>query len=237
MGLLILTAIFVFLRRRRRREENIMPYSPVETRRSPGGVLTHELPPMRTVTPLIWPQHQSRASIESTVSVHDAGRQPVGSSNSEVVTNPFEPVPTAHRLVDVASVRSSRNSFPSNPFEDNANTFIAGYQKQGSLGTADMVSGSRREGENSVVTASSSATVMGYAQANHNRHLSYASTDCPYPVLEPTSPARHISIKSGLSYATIDPERAAKLQAQPQLARYSAISSTSSSGINVGYAI
>jgi hypothetical protein len=234
--LLIIAVIFFSLRKCRRGARNDVLYGPVAPRgSSPGEVQAREIPPIRTVTPLLWPQDLPHASNESLAPVPDDGRGIVGSSNGEVVTNPFKPTPSTHKLVDVDSVRSSRNSRVSNPFEDTADSYLAGYPRHASFDAAGLESGTLRDGQNGGGTTFSPATVsmMAQAQANHGRHLSNASTDCLYPVLEPNSPMRRVSVRSELSYATLDPERVANLHAQQPLTRHSSTSSTSSSSMNV----
>jgi hypothetical protein len=216
---LIIAAILFFLRRRRRSPRNYVLGGPVVPRGSlPGEILTRELPPIRAVTPMLWPQSLPFASNRSLAPVSDAGRGIVGSSNGEVATNPFTPTPPTHKLVDVESVRSSRNSRVSNPFEDNANSYLAEYPSHSSFGA---------------VFSLAVANMVAPAQANHGRNLSNASTDCPYPVLEPNSPRRRISVRSELSYATLNPERVVNPQVQQPLTRYPSISSISSGSVNV----
>lgn len=252
--LLILAAAFCFLRIRRRRTRNVVDvvYSPIEPSGSPSDVegQTRQLPPIRTITPLAWPIDLSRPPHLPETSARDADN--AGPSRPvEIVSNPFEPVAftsSSHKLVDVASVKSSRSlhSDDGNPFEDGANQYWSRDSGDSSLDAAypesEMLHIDGGLGRSSSTTVTEQRAQIDHeqkAQVDHARHLSMTS-DCPYPVLEPDSQERprHLSVKSmksGLSYATLDPDWVKRMQDQ-HLSRTSS-ASTSSSVVNVSNTI
>lgn len=233
--LLILVAIICFLRRRKRANRNgvDMPYSPIDRAAYPqeleGQLETHQLPPIRTTTPLTWPVHPSPPSEPPNTSANNDVGDAKPMQGAEPTSNPFEDVHTTStiKLVDVASVKSSTSlqSDGGNPFEDNANQYWSRDSGGSCFDAAYPESEMLHMDDNPDRASSTTVTEQG-ARTNHLKSLSMTS-DCPYPVLEPDTqqPFRNMSMKSGLSYATLDPERVKQLQ--DQLSRASSTSSFS----------
>ncbi len=229
--LLILVAVFCFLRKRRRArsDSDHVPYSPVEPRESPDTVDTEEvrqLPPIRTITPLAWPVNTSRTPTPHADTtdddIGDARQLPaVGGSN-----NPFRTPSngsSSTKLVDAPSVRLSRSLH-----SDESNL----------LGVHNNQYWSRASSGSSLDAAYPESEMLGHDRTSSTTTAEMVPTDnlsaishCPYPVLEPDAEKlpRHLSVKSELSYATLTPEQMKRME--NRLSRTS--SSSSARVVNV----
>lgn len=240
--LLILVAALCFLRRRKRARSssNRVPYSPVERGDSPEIEETSQLPPIRTTTPLTWPVNLSRSPEPRADTTNNGAAAATQLQAASVSNNPFRTATPSHagvsknpfitaapsqassstKLVDAPSLRLSGRSSSdgTNPFEEDNNQYWT-INSNGSLDAAfpesEMLDHAR---------APSSVTATEKVQADN---LSVIS-DCPYPVLAPDAEkvARHLSVKSGLSYATLTSQQIRKREGH--LSRASSTSSFSS---------